>query len=84
MDVKVINDGRFWINGVVVGAIENIFLFMLFDSRLTCFAMNTFSFCLSGEEAAVAVGRAVTRPPPAQIPACGTTAPGSSEILASV
>ncbi len=33
--------------------------------------------------AAVAVERAVARPPPAQIPACGITAPGSSEILAS-
>ena len=52
MDVKVINDGRFWINGVVVGAIENNFLFMLFYSRLTCFAMNTFALCLSGEDAA--------------------------------
>ena len=31
----------------------------------------------------VAVERAVTRPPPAQIPACGFLAPGSSEILAS-
>jgi hypothetical protein len=31
----------------------------------------------------VAVGRAVTHPPPAQIPACGITALGFSEILAS-
>jgi len=31
----------------------------------------------------VAVGRAVTRPPPARIPACRITAPGSSGILAS-
>jgi hypothetical protein len=28
-------------------------------------------------EMVVAVGMPVTRPPPAQIPACGTTAPGS-------
>jgi len=31
----------------------------------------------------VAVGRAVARPPPAQIPACGITALGSSDRLAS-
>src|SRR3989304_5629920 len=33
--------------------------------------------------ATIAVGRAGTRPPPAPIPACGITAPGSSEILTS-
>jgi hypothetical protein len=32
----------------------------------------------------VAVGRPIARDAPAQIPACGITAPGSSEILASV
>jgi len=32
----------------------------------------------------VTVGQPVTRLPPAQIPACGTSALGSSEILASV
>ena len=31
----------------------------------------------------LAVERAITHPSPAQIPACGITAPGSSEILAS-
>jgi len=34
--------------------------------------------------AAVAVGRAVARPPPARILACGITAPGSSDRFASL
>ena len=37
----------------------------------------------NGAGAAVAVGRAVARPSPARIPACGITALGSSDRLAS-
>ena len=41
------------------------------------------TFCRNYGKYAVAVERAVTRPLPAQIPACGIIAQGSSEILAS-
>jgi hypothetical protein len=45
---------------------------------LCTFESSLFSGC-----AFVAVGRAVARPPPARIPACGITALGSSDRLAS-
>jgi hypothetical protein len=45
---------------------------------------RTIVECIEKKLRGVTVGQPVTRLPPAQIPACGTTALGSSEILASV